>query len=177
MLTIRGVLQGLEHFGWDSVVVGVDRAVLLVFGVAALMSGTGLRGLVIAFVAARAVALGLTAWLTHTRSAGSASGSTATIWRDLQTTAVPFGVFLVVINLYSYVDSIMLGKMRGDAETGLYTAAYKHLRRAGVRGVAHRRGPDAAARRALFVSDRGTASARRAAGHRRRCRNGRWRSA
>jgi O-antigen/teichoic acid export membrane protein len=38
---------------------------------------------------------------------------------------VPLGVFLVVINVYSYVDSIMLGKMRTDGETGLYAAAYK----------------------------------------------------
>jgi O-antigen/teichoic acid export membrane protein len=125
MLTIRGVLQGLELFGWDSTVVAVDRAILLVFGVTALWSGTGLRGLVIAFVLARAVALGVTAWLTHARLGGIGFRFDREIWRDLQTTAVPFGLFLVVINLYSYVDSIMLGKMRGDAETGLYTAAYK----------------------------------------------------
>ena len=125
MLTIRGVLQGLELFGWDSTVVAVDRAILLVFGVTALWSGTGLRGLVIAFVLARAVALGVTAWLTHARLGGIGFRFDREIWRDLQTTAVPFGFFLVVINLYSYVDSIMLGKMRGDAETGLYTAAYK----------------------------------------------------
>jgi len=48
MLTIRGVLQGLERFGWDSLVVLADRGLLLALGVAALMSGTGLRGLTIA---------------------------------------------------------------------------------------------------------------------------------
>ena len=44
MLTIRGVLQGLERFGWDSVVVAADRAILLTFGALALVAGTGLRG-------------------------------------------------------------------------------------------------------------------------------------
>src|SRR5438105_11636639 len=34
MLTIRGVLQGLERFGWDSLIVLADRALLLVFGLA-----------------------------------------------------------------------------------------------------------------------------------------------
>jgi O-antigen/teichoic acid export membrane protein len=125
MLTIRGVLQGLERFGWDSVVVAVDRGVLLVFGVAALMAGTGLRGLVIAFVCARALSLGLTAWLTHTELGGIGLKFDREVWRDLHTTAVPFGLFLIAINLYSYIDSVMLGKMRGDAETGLYNAAYK----------------------------------------------------
>jgi O-antigen/teichoic acid export membrane protein len=125
MLTIRGVLQGLERFGWDSIVVAVDRAVLLVVGAAALWAGTGLRGLVIAFVVARAISLTLTAWLTQAELGGIGVRFDREIWRELQSTAVPFGFFLIVINLYSYVDSIMLGKMRGDAETGLYTAAYK----------------------------------------------------
>jgi O-antigen/teichoic acid export membrane protein len=125
MLTIRGVLQGLERFGWDSVVVAVDRGVLLVFGVAALAAGTGLRGLVIAFVSARAVSLALTAWLTHSELGGIGLKFDRDVWHDLHTTAVPFGLFLIAINLYAYIDSVMLGKMRGDAETGLYNAAYK----------------------------------------------------
>jgi O-antigen/teichoic acid export membrane protein len=47
------------------------------------------------------------------------------VWRDLHRTALPLGFFLVVLNLYSYVDGVMLGFMRTDAETGLYAAAYK----------------------------------------------------
>jgi O-antigen/teichoic acid export membrane protein len=125
MLTIRGFLQGLEFFGWDSIVVAVDRALLLAFGLGALASHSGLRGLVIAFVAARAAALALAVWLTRTQIGNPGIRFDRAVWRDLQATAVPFGIFLVVMNLYSYVDSIMLGKMRSDAETGLYTAAYK----------------------------------------------------
>src|SRR5713226_2974560 len=40
MLTIRGVLQGLEHFGWDSLVVLTDRGLMLAFGLTALSTGT-----------------------------------------------------------------------------------------------------------------------------------------
>src|SRR5262249_31741105 len=47
------------------------------------------------------------------------------VWRRLQTTALPLGFFLVVLNLYSYVDGVMLGVMRGNVETGLYAAAYR----------------------------------------------------
>src|SRR5207244_7984232 len=70
MLTIRGVLQGLEQFGWDSVVVLADRGLLLAFGLAALFGGHGLRGLTIAFVLARGSALGLAAIITHMRLGG-----------------------------------------------------------------------------------------------------------
>jgi O-antigen/teichoic acid export membrane protein len=125
MLTIRGVLQGLERFAWDSVVVVADRAILLAFGIVALASGAGLHGLAIAFVAARAVALGLSAWVTHAQLGGLGVRFDPAIWRELQTTALPIGFFLVVLNVYAYVDGVMLGVMRTDVETGLYTAAYR----------------------------------------------------
>jgi len=125
MLTIRGVLQGLERFGWDSAVVVADRAILLVFGVAALAAGGGLRSLAIAFVLARATALALSAWMTHAHLGGIGLRFDRAIWRELQTTALPLGFFLVVLNLYAYVDGVMLGVMRTDVETGLYTAAYR----------------------------------------------------
>jgi O-antigen/teichoic acid export membrane protein len=125
MLTIRGVLQGLERFGWDSLVVIADRGILLAFGVAALAAGMGLRGLAIAFVVARGVALALSAWLTHAHLGGIGLQFDRAVWRDLQTQALPLGFFLVVLNLYSYVDGVMLGVMRTDVETGLYTAAYR----------------------------------------------------
>jgi O-antigen/teichoic acid export membrane protein len=125
MLTIRGVLQGLEQFGWDSFVVVADRGILVAFGVAALMAGGGLRGLSIAFVVSRAIALALTAWMTHSHLGGVGMRFDRAVWRELQSTALPLGFFLVVLNLYSYVDGVMLGVMRTDLETGLYTAAYR----------------------------------------------------
>ena len=125
MLTIRGVLQGLERFGWDSVVVLADRVLLLAFGLAALWSGFGLRGLTIAFVVARGTAFVLAAALTHVRLGGLGLRYDRDTWRDLHTTALPLGFFLIVLNLYQYVDGVMLGALRTDAETGLYAAAFK----------------------------------------------------
>jgi len=125
MLTIRGVLQGLEQFEWDSLVVVADRGLMLGFGVAALLEGYGLRGLTIAFVVARGVALALAGIVTQSRLGGVGFRYDREIWSDLHRTALPLGFFLVVLNLYSYVDGVMLGYMRTDAELGLYTAAYK----------------------------------------------------
>lgn len=125
MLTIRGVLQGLEHFGWDSIVVLADRGLMLAFGLAALWNGYGLRGLTLAFVIARGAALGLAATVTRMRLGSLGLRYDREVWLDLHRTALPLGVFLVVLNLYSYIDGVMLGYLRTDAETGLYAAAYK----------------------------------------------------
>ena len=125
MLTIRGVLQGLEQFSWDSVVVLADRGLLLACGLVALWGGYGLRGLTIAFVIARGAAFVLAALFTHVRLGGLGLRYDRDVWRDLHATALPFGFFLIVLNLYQYVDGVMLGYLRTDAETGLYAAAFK----------------------------------------------------
>lgn len=125
MLTIRGVLQGLERFGWESVVVIADRALLLGLGYYALRSGGGLQGLTIAFVAARGLALVLAAVITQVRLGGLGLQYDRELWRDLHLTALPLGFFLIVLNLYQYADGVMLGYFRTDAETGLYGAAFK----------------------------------------------------
>jgi len=125
MLTIRGVLQGLERFGWDSVIVLGDRLLLLAFGLVALWGGYGLRGLTIAFVLARGAAFVVAAALTHVGFGGLGLRYDRDVWRELHVTALPLGFFLIVLNLYQYVDGVMLGYLRTDAETGLYAAAFK----------------------------------------------------
>lgn len=125
MLTIRGVLQGLERFGWESLVVIADRVLLLACGVYALSTGAGLRGLTIAFVVARGAALLLAGVVTQLRLGGIGLTYDRGIWRDLHLTALPLGFFLIVLNLYQYADGVMLGYFRTDAETGLYGAAFK----------------------------------------------------
>ncbi len=124
MLTVRGVLMGLERFGWDSVVVITDRLLLLLAGAAALWLGAGLQGLAIAFVASRAVALVLAAMLAHRQIGPVGISLDRELWKELQWTAIPLGLFLVVINLYSRIDIVMLGVWRTDVETGLYQNAY-----------------------------------------------------
>ena len=53
LLTVRGLLQGLNRFDVEAAVVVSDRVLLLAFGTLALGGGYGLDGLCLAFVAAR----------------------------------------------------------------------------------------------------------------------------
>ena len=125
LLTVRYTLQGIERFDLDGIVVSTDRLLLLIIGVGALAGGFGLIGLAIAFVGARVISL----IAAYVLAAGQIGPFRPTFdgarWLELQRRALPFGAFVVVLYLYSYADTVMLGVIRGDVETGLYNAAYR----------------------------------------------------
>lgn len=125
LLTIRGILQGLELFGRDSVVVLLDRVLLLGMSAAVLMSGGTLVGLAWAFVGARVLALAAALAIARPQTGAFSPSFDLALWKDLQRRALPLGIFLIVLNLYSYIDTVMLGVLSSDAETGLYSAAYR----------------------------------------------------
>jgi O-antigen/teichoic acid export membrane protein len=124
-LTARGLLQGLNRFDLEALTVVSDRVLLLLFGTASLLLGYDVLGLGIAFVVARLTVFGGVTLLLR-RLLGSASPTyDRDAWRDLQAAAIPLGFFMISVNLYSYVDTVILGAMRSNAETGFYGAAYR----------------------------------------------------
>jgi len=125
LLTIRGVLQGLERFSWDTAVVLLDRLLLLGFSAIVLFSGGRLVALGWAFVGARTIALAVSFAIARHHIGSLAPTFDRELWQDLGQRALPIGAFLVLLNLYCYVDAVMLMAMRGDVETGLYSAAYR----------------------------------------------------
>jgi O-antigen/teichoic acid export membrane protein len=125
LLTIRGVLQGLERFGQDALVVVGDRLLVLAMAGLAIYNGAGLIGLAAAFVLARVVALVGALLLARRHTDGVRFSVDVGMWRDLQREALPVGMFLVVLNFYSYIDTLMLGVISTFGDTGLYNNAYR----------------------------------------------------
>src|SRR5262249_35169706 len=115
----------LERFSWDTAIVLLDRLLLLAFSGAVLFSGGGLVALGWAFVAARTVALTVAFVIARGHIGSIAPTFDIDLLRDLGQRARPLGAFLILLNLYSYIDTVMLGVMSTDADTGLYTAAYR----------------------------------------------------
>ncbi len=125
MLTLRHTLQGLERFGLDGAVVIADRVLLLGLGVSCLLGGFGVPGLAASFVGARLLSL-LLAWQLAARQVGRIwPAFDFAFWRGLQSRAVPYGIFVLILYFHSHLDTVMLWVMRDDAETGLYSAAYR----------------------------------------------------
>jgi O-antigen/teichoic acid export membrane protein len=125
LLTARGLLQGLDRFDLEAVVVVADRLLLLAVGGSVLWAGGGVIGLALAFVASRLAMLAAVTLLLR-RVVGSVLPQfDRTAWRDLQTAALPLGFFMIALNLYTYIDMVILGVIGTDAETGWYAASYR----------------------------------------------------
>jgi len=125
LLTIRGVLQGLERFGHDCFVVVGDRVLVVVIASIAIQRGHGLLGLAVAFGVARLLAVTGALFLARGYTGGVRLDFDFALWRELQRQALPIGMFLVVLNFYSYIDTLMLGVMSTFTDTGLYQNAYR----------------------------------------------------
>ena len=125
LLTIRGVLQGLDRFDLEAATVVADRVLLLALGLGALAAGYGLIGLAAAFVVSRLVLLVVVVVLTSRRGGMPWPSYDFSRWGDIHKAALPLGLFVIAINLLSYVDTIMLGILRSNEETGQYAAAYR----------------------------------------------------
>ena len=125
VLSTRGLLQGLNRFDLEALTVIADRGLLLVLGTITLIAGYGLFGLCLAFVAARLLMFVIVTAIVM-RVTGSARPTyDRAVWLELQTAAMPLGFFLITLTLYTYIDTVILGVMRTDAETGWYAASYR----------------------------------------------------
>ena len=125
LLTARGLLQGLSRFDLEAVAVVTDRLLLLVLGAAALWAGYGLTGLALAFVAARLLMLFVVGAVLRPLVGVVRPQFDREAWRGLQASALPLGFFMLALNMYTYIDTVILGIMRSDAETGWYAASYR----------------------------------------------------
>lgn len=132
LLTIRGVLQGLEAFHHDAVVMFADRALMLAGGVAALAFGYGVPGLALSFVITRALALAIGLVITRTHVERVHLAFDTALWRDLRHQAVPLGAFLLVLTVYNYVDQLLLVRIlsihapdAAEWDAGVYGNVYK----------------------------------------------------
>jgi O-antigen/teichoic acid export membrane protein len=125
LLTARGLLQGLDRFDLEAVVVVADRLLLLATGGGVLWTGHGLIGLAMAFVVSRAVMLAAVMMLLGRLVGPVIPQFDRTAWRALHTAALPLGFFMIALNLYTYIDTVILWVISTNAETGLYGASYR----------------------------------------------------
>ena len=121
----RSGLLAHEKFVIEAVSSVIEKGGLLIFGSLALFLDYGLYGLCWAFVLVRAVDLAVIHFLSRHDVEFARGGVNLDMVKQLLKTGVPIGAYYVTLNLYNYIDSVMISVMRGSEEVGLYSASYK----------------------------------------------------
>jgi O-antigen/teichoic acid export membrane protein len=120
----RPTLLGLERFGLDALTLAIERVSLLVFGSLVLLAGHGLIGLCWVFVVVRVLDLLVLAVIVGRRMPVRIGGDLGAL-RSVLRAALPIGAFYITLNIYNYVDVVMLSWLRNAEEVGWYAAAYR----------------------------------------------------
>jgi O-antigen/teichoic acid export membrane protein len=122
----RAGLQARQAFKADSLLSVSDRIVLMGIVGVLLMGGID----IMAFGYARLAAAVLTALIAYrmlTRTWGALPVRWPTEGRDLLRQGLPFAWMTVLYSLHDKVDQVMLERIAGEVENGLYAAAYRWL--------------------------------------------------
>ena len=142
------VFQAIERLGAMSVLTAATAALTSAFGIAVLLLGGGVVGLIaaaavanlVAALAALAIALQTIriAEPGYGRRAAAQVGATcrsvlaagrrlldAAWWPALLRSALPFAVLTLLNVLYSRADAVLVFGIKGNGDAGLYTVAYR----------------------------------------------------
>jgi len=123
--TLRLFLQAHDRFDLDAILETGEKAILFVIGLGVLIIWRDLYVFAIAFCLVRILGFVAIVIILHRRVAVVRPLFDFRFSRDLQKKAIPFGLFTVVFVVLSYIDSIMLSRMCGFKEAGLYNAAFR----------------------------------------------------
>ena len=120
--TLRWVLRVFGRFEVEAIAMSAERLLTLVLGVAVLLGGGGVPGLVAVFAAVRAAnALGLLAWVRgHVLPLRARADPRA--WRGLLRDGLPLAFSGACLSLVVQLDSVLLERLAGAREVGLYRA-------------------------------------------------------
>ena len=120
--TLRWVLRVFGRFEVEAIAMSAERLLTLVLGVAVLLGGGGVPGLVAVFAAVRAAnALGLLAWVRgHVLPLRARADPRA--WHGLLRDGLPLAFSGACLSLVVQLDSVLLERLAGAREVGLYRA-------------------------------------------------------
>lgn len=121
----RSSLLAHENFKIEAISSVIEKGGLLVVGGLALFMGYGLFGLCWAFVVVRAVDLLIIHFMSRQVFEIPRAKFHLEFLIDMLRAGIPIGAYYVTLNLYNYIDTVMISIMRNSEEVGWYSASYK----------------------------------------------------
>ena len=131
ILYLRSNFEGLLLFKWDSLLSVLDRLLMILICGCLLWSPLREQFNIYWFVYAQLIAYGLTALLAFTVIARKAQFRRLRWDRRfflvILRKSAPFALLVLLMASYNRIDPILLRRMVGDAEAGIYAGAFRLL--------------------------------------------------
>jgi len=125
--TLRFLLKSFEMFGTEAVSLLIERGLILILALAALLGGHGLLGFVLVFVLVRILdCAGLIVYVQR-RVLPLRLRADLALWGELLRKGLPFAYAGAMILLFFQLDQVLLEQMRGPLEVGWYAAPVRVL--------------------------------------------------
>lgn len=126
----RSIVAGLQKFKWDGIFMVLDRVILIVFCSVLLWGGIdGLDLTINRFVYAQIVGLGIVfcalVFFLFKHFKGMHVSFDISELKPIFIKSWPFAILISLMGLYNYIDGVMLERMVGDEEAGVYAMGYR----------------------------------------------------
>lgn len=118
------VFKSYESMHYEAIIKLLNTIVLVIFVFFAISQNLGIFAVSIAYAAVQLFVFILTFILVIKKFTKISFKFDSKLSKEIIKKASPFTLSLIFAGVYFYIDSIMLSLIKGDAEVGLYSAAY-----------------------------------------------------
>lgn len=121
----RSALLAHERFDLEAISAVIEKGSLLIIGTIVVVAGLGLFGLCWTFVLVRLLDLAIIKLLSRRAFGDSKAKFELPFLTGMLKAGIPIAAYYVTLNVYNYIDTVMISVMRGATEVGWYSASYK----------------------------------------------------
>lgn len=120
-----GYFQGMERMEYQSMTTIFNSSMLFIGFLLVIFFNLGLLEFGLVYVISSILSLICNIILSKWKFELPKLEFNLELWKKIVKISLPFLITGIFINIYFWIDTVMLGYMQGNAATGLYNAAYK----------------------------------------------------
>jgi O-antigen/teichoic acid export membrane protein len=123
--TFKSTLLAHEFFGLNAICITIERVLLFLIGFLVLALKGGLLQFCLVFITVRLISLLIIIVFVKNRVCSVQIGKELKFLKALVFIAIPIGAIYITLNIYNYIDTVMLSALKNDIEVGWYNASYR----------------------------------------------------
>jgi O-antigen/teichoic acid export membrane protein len=124
---IYSIFRAFEKIKYESILIIIEKALIIFLGSLVLIVGFGLETLWFTFLFSSAIAFVISIIILLKKVTKFSLELDPYFIKKFVKKALPFAVMNIFIIIYFRIDMVMISMMRGDLQVGWYSAAYKFV--------------------------------------------------